>query len=552
MSGGEPATRNRLTSVRAAFSDGHGHRRFTGRQTLGAIALAGGLVVAVLYLVGTLVVAPELRIVSPETNAVLGASALAGATFSVEGSTGALEQARWRLDGVDVSDRATRSDGAGQLRLDSIAEGKHELVVSSSGSLPWSSTNVHWNFSVDATPPELTIPPSSLSSERGRPLELTGSVEPGATLELYGSPVPLTDGAFSLTFSTPPLRSLEFVARDPVGNERSYAITVAIAPRQPDVPVRGVHVSARAWSDTGLREEILRLVDEGLINTVQLDLKDELGEIGYASNVELAQELGASKAYYDLADAVELLHGKDVRVIGRLVAFRDPILAEWAWAEERRGLVVQTPEGTPYATYGGFSNPASKRVRNYNIDLAEEAAQAGVDDILYDYVRRPDGPLEAMVFPGIDTTLEATVIGFLEETQERLAPYGTFLGASVFGIAALRPQDVAQNVERIADHVDYVSPMVYPSHWSSGVYDVENPGIEPYAIVRRSLEDFGSKVAGRGARLVPWLQDFSIDAPYGRDEVRAQIQAARDAGVDEWLLWDPSVTYTSDALDPPP
>ena len=112
--------------------------------------------------------------------------------------------------------------------------------------------------------------------------------------------------------------------------------------------------------------------------------------------------------------------------------------------------------------------------------------------------------------PGLDTTLETMVVGFLEETEQRLSPYGTFIGASVFGIAALRPQDVAQDVARIAAHVDYVSPMVYPSHWSPGVYDVADPDAEPYAIVRRSLEDFKAQVEGPGrpsASVAPGLHD---------------------------------------------
>ena len=548
MAGVTQAITKRRAERRRAPSSRPGRN---ARRAALALAALAGLAVAVLFLFGNFVAKPDLAIETPTPTAVLGASALAGATFVVRASEKTARDASWTLDGVDVSDLAVATAEGGELRLDELGEGPHVLAVTTSGSLPWSSAHARWEFSVDATPPELSVAPEHLAGERGSPYELRGRLEPGATLELYGTDVPLTDGEFALSFSSPPLRTLEFVARDAAGNESEHRVAVSVLPRFPDQPVRGVHVSARAWSNAELRNEILQLVDEGLINTVELDLKDELGEIGYDSEIELGREVGATRSYYDLADAVTLLHAKNVRVIGRLVAFRDPILADWAWSQERRGLVVQTPDGAPYAAYGGFSNPASKRVRAYNIDIAEEAARAGVDDILYDYVRRPDGPLEGMVFPGLDTTLETTVVQFLEETEERLAPYGTFIGASVFGIAALRPQDVAQDVGRIAEHVDYVSPMVYPSHWSPGVYDVADPDNEPYAIVRRSLEDFRAKVEGRGARVLPWLQDFSIDRPYGASEVRAQIEAARDAGVDEWLLWDPSVTYTRDALAPP-
>jgi hypothetical protein len=97
--------------------------------------------------------------------------------------------------------------------------------------------------------------------------------------------------------------------------------------------------------------------------------------------------------------------------------------------------------------------------------------------------------------------------------------------------------------------VDYVAPMLYPSHWGPQEYDVASPESEPYAIVRRSLADFKRIVRGTGARAVPWLQDFSLGVQYGEAEVRAQIDGARAAGIDEFLLWDPNVTYTGTALE---
>jgi peptidoglycan/xylan/chitin deacetylase (PgdA/CDA1 family) len=100
----------------------------------------------------------------------------------------------------------------------------------------------------------------------------------------------------------------------------------------------------------------------------------------------------------------------------------------------------------------------------------------------------------------------------------------------------------------MAREVDYVSPMVYPSHWAPQEYGVEDPERQPYAIVRRSLLDFRRAVRGSGARVVPWLQDFSLGVEYGDREVRAQIDATRAAGIDEYLLWDPRVTYAGGAL----
>ena len=52
-------------------------------------------------------------------------------------------------------------------------------------------------------------------------------------------------------------------------------------------------------------------------------------------------------------------------------------------------------------------------------------------------------------------------------------------------------------------------------------------------------------------KLRPWLQDFTLGAPkYGEAQVRAQMQGAYDAGVMEWVLWNPGSNYTVGALEP--
>ena len=178
------------------------------------------------------------------------------------------------------------------------------------------------------------------------------------------------------------------------------------------------------------------------------------------------------------------------------------------------------------------------------------AAAQGVDEILYDYVRRPDGPLSSMVFPGLDETPEQAIVRFLAESRAALAKTDTLIGASVFGVAATRPEEVAQDIPAMARHLDYVAPMLYPSHWGPGEYDVADPNGQPYEITLASSKDFVRQVRGSGARIVNWLQDFSYGRTYGPAEVRAQIKASRDAGVDEFILWDAAVTYTADALEP--
>ena len=188
-------------------------------------------------------------------------------------------------------------------------------------------------------------------------------------------------------------------------------------------------------------------------------------------------------------------------------------------------------------------------MRQYNLDIAIEAAEAGIDDILWDYMRRPEGRLDQIMIPGLgDGDPAPVIVRFLADAQVALREYNVLQGVSVFGIAATRGGDIAQDVVGMAPHVDYVSPMLYPSHWGPGEYGVADPESQPYDIVRASLLDFQRVLEGTNTTLVPWLQDFSLRVAYGPAEVQAQIKAAADLGITDWLLWDPWVTYTDDGL----
>jgi len=481
------------------------------------------------------------------TSAVLAERAF---RFSVE-PDGSVEKATLLLDGRPVPARARRIEGATVLwQPGRLPEGQHRIELSVPRPFLGDS-RFSRRFVVDDTPPPIEVPALLPPSDVCEPLVVSGRTEPGATLTLDGAPVPLDDGAFTMRYSRPPAAPLHLVARDRAGNESR---TEVIAPvRYPGG--HGVHVTAAAWGFEPIRRGILGLVDAGQISTVQLDLKDESGVLGYDSQLPLAVRVGAVRPEYRLKDTVAELERRGVRVVGRIVAFRDAPLAKWAWENDRRDWVVQSTDGGILSAYGGFTNPAHPDVHRYNLDIALEAAGAGVDDILWDYVRRPEGDPAGMVIPGLvvpggrQTTSDA-VVEFLASSHAALRDRCVYQGASVFGIAADRPDAVGQDVPRLARHVDYVAPMLYPSHWVPGEYDVAVPNRQPYDIVKASLADFQAKTAGTGRPLVPWLQDFSLGHPYGAPEVRAQIAAAADLGVRDWLLWNAGARYTAGALDP--
>jgi len=119
----------------------------------------------------------------------------------------------------------------------------------------------------------------------------------------------------------------------------------------------------------------------------------------------------------------------------------------------------------------------------------------------------------------------------------------------VFGVAATRPEQSAQNILDMAYETDYIAPMLYPSHWNVGEYGISDPERDPYEIVKRSLRDFQQQVTRTGRPLVPWIQHFSLNVTYTTDDVVAQVRAAKDMGYDSWMMWDPTVTYDPVALE---
>ncbi|MER7512030.1 putative glycoside hydrolase [Streptomyces lavendulae] len=509
--------------------------------TTGALALAGAGVGAWTFL------APGPGIQGVSDGAVLDARAAAGVSaYLAAGTPGGGNKPQATLDGVAVP--LTAEGARLKLALPKLKEGRHTLVVSGGSSLPFASYRKVVGFSVDTTPPELKVADPEIKNAAA-PVTITGNASGDARVSVNGKKVPV-DGAGAFKATVPKGTPVVTVtAVDRAGNTTTK--DVSARGRRP--MIRAAHITAIGWGDDGLRGGILALVRSGKLNAVELDVKDEDGEVGYASQVPLARRIGAAKGYYDAHKAIAELHAAGAQVIGRIVAFRDPKLAAAAWKSGDQDQLVLTPSGQPYdgGHYGAlsFTNFANPTVRKYNQDLALEAARLGFDDILYDYVRRPDGPLSHMRFPGIGTaTPEQSITSFVADTRTALRPQAKYLGVSVFGIAATRPTEIAQDIGALVKVTDYVAPMVYPSHWAPGEYGVAQPDTSPYAIVQRSLADFARQAKGTQTEIVPWLQDFSMGSTYGPAEVAAQIKAAEANKMESFILWNAGARYQGAAL----
>ena len=142
------------------------------------------------------------------------------------------------------------------------------------------------------------------------------------------------------------------------------------------------------------------------------------------------------------------------------------------------------------------------------------------------------------------------VPAFLKYARHRLDRYGVRVSAAVFGLSAARDLGIGQLPKRMAPYLDTVYAMTYPSLFGNGELGLQDPSRAPGATVSRALRKFELALRGQDTLLVPWVQDFSFSVPYGIDQVRAQIDAARLSGAKGYMLWNAECVYTDGALAP--
>lgn len=320
--------------------------------------------------------------------------------------------------------------------------------------------------------------------------------------------------------------------------------TIRLTPFRP----KALYLSFYGIGDKALRESALKLIATTELNALVIDVKGDRGRIPYRSAVALAADSGAQKVITvrDMPTLIAQLHAGGVYLIARVVAFKDDPLArthpEWA-VRDRNGQIYVDREGLAWI------DPFRGEVRDYVLDVAEEAARLGFDEIQFDYLRFPDAP--GLVFAELPTQTNrvATISGFLSEARRRLAPYNVFVAADIFGYVLWNRDDTAigQRLEDLVKYLDYVSPMLYPSNFQFGIPGYRNPVAVPGEIVRLSLRNAVKRTGLPPIRFRPWLQafrDYAFDRRlFGADMIRAQIEAAEAFGSDGWMLWNPRNAY---------
>ena len=194
--------------------------------------------------------------------------------------------------------------------------------------------------------------------------------------------------------------------------------------------------------------------------------------------------------------------------------------------------------------------PINQEAVDYAIEIASRAAVAGFEEIQYDYIRFPsDGKISQCRYSRKDHSAQTSAQAlrdFLTLARARLKPMGVKLSICTFGLTTSvdNGMGIGQRLDQMAGLVDYVSPMMYPSHYAKGEYGLKNPNRQPYLTVHHGIKDALTRLGTRPEVLRPYLQDFSMGVRYTPAHVRAQIRAAEELGVQGWILWNAQNHYS--------
>lgn len=326
--------------------------------------------------------------------------------------------------------------------------------------------------------------------------------------------------------------------------------------------VKGIYITGPMAGSTNNMNNLIDLVDSTELNTMVIDIKNDSGEITYKMDNEVAKEIGATVGYIsNIEDLVAKLKDKGIYLIARIVAFKDPILAE-----KKPELSIKNADGSIFRDKSKLAwvNPYKKEVWEYLVSLGKDAAELGFDEIQFDYIRfSTDSGMKQVNF-GKEakgkSKIEA-ITQFTKYAYEELSPLGVYVSADVYGTIISSEVDakiVGQSYVEMAKYLDYICPMIYPSHYANGSYGIDYPDLDPYLLIKSALEDskevLEAKKEGEHQAIVrPWLQDFTATwvkqhQKYGADEIKQQIKGVYDAGCEEWILWNGSNKYTANAL----
>ncbi len=321
---------------------------------------------------------------------------------------------------------------------------------------------------------------------------------------------------------------------------------------------KGVYLPAyQAKTEAGL-QRYFDLLKNNKLDTLVIDMKDDYGFVRYDSREESIKAVGAVRPFIKLEDFTAQAKQHGVYLVARIVVFKDKQLYRY----QRYRYAVKNKTGEPWQGYHIDKNeqqpieeywvdPYNERVWEYNTAIAEELIRRGFDEIQFDYIRFPtDGDnLHEARYPaqehGMDK--ESALMSFLAHARKKIqAPISIDIyGANGWYRTGAR---TGQEVEVLADYVDVICPMFYPSHFRQSFLAQEPEKERPYRIYQQG--SYRNKFIARNRAVIrPWTQAFYLPVSYDKkfydaDYVQRQIIGIQDSIDEGYAYWNNSGRYT--------
>ncbi len=318
--------------------------------------------------------------------------------------------------------------------------------------------------------------------------------------------------------------------------------------------VIGVYFTSWAAGTKSYQEKLDDIIENTSVNTVVIDIKDYTGKVGFLTENELINEVGGTEERIkNIKDYFKYLHEKDIYIIGRLSVFQDT-----HYVKKYPEVAVKTLSGEVWRDRKKIPwvEAGAEEYWPYIIEIAKEAYAIGYDEINFDYIRFPsDGNMKDIAYAHTDGRTRREVMkSFYEYLNKNMTELGIPHSADLFGLVTTASDDlgIGQYLEDALPYFDQIMPMVYPSHFADGWYNIPKPGKEPGKVIHLSMKRALERtvMAGYDAnKLRPWIQDFDLGATYTPELVRDQIQASLSLGIQDFILWDPGIKYQTSALN---
>jgi hypothetical protein len=329
---------------------------------------------------------------------------------------------------------------------------------------------------------------------------------------------------------------------DVPGNEGLVAMEKALQ-------ARGLYVTMDVFGTPSRFTEVITFARENAgLNSFVVVVMDNNGRIPCEPESDMVIPAKPA-AYKHFSGLVNVLDQDGYYLIARIVAFQDPYMARGTPEQ-----AIRNADGSLWKDRDGrlWLNPYDKRNWEFIRDISLWACEMGFHEIQLDYVRFPDSAsgLEksGVLMPGHEEyeSRGDAIFAFLEYMSQALDGKA-YLSADVFGFVTIAQDDmgIGQKLEQLADSVDFICPMVYPSHYyNAGIYGFQVPEAHPYEVVYKAMDEAIERTEGLKSKIRPWLQDFSMRIKYGPSEVQGQIDAVYDHEIETFLVWNPANIYT--------